>query len=205
MAIASVALSGCVPYATPPAVLAVGPAWHSGRTTKVDEDGSVGAVQLEASVRPLSAFASLERRRVDLGARYLGELTWSESAASLHHLQLQVEAYPWLRRGGRRLWRVGPYLSAGAVFTSGLDDEQAGLSVDGGAMVEWGSFSRGTTSLPGKYEKTLGYAYGAFGVGLQLGAGLRRIHGECTWTMSLALRVRLPLSVGIACCRDPSD
>ncbi|MDH5671703.1 MAG: hypothetical protein OEZ06_06110 [Myxococcales bacterium] len=191
---------GCVPYASPPVVMHLGVGGLDQRVGVVDDElkqaGPVPSGRFEVSLRPLAPFDARSMRRFDLGVGYVADLPYWRSAY-LHALQLQLEGYPWIA-GGVGQARLGPYLGAGPLWSTGPGRDALGFGLDAGAVVEWSFRRDGPRMGTGYRPQHRGVSFGRGGVGFFLGGGLRRVGGETAFALAGGFRLRLPLAAGIA-------
>ena len=176
------ALPGCVPYATPPATVAIGLAHDRA-------DGARTGLTVDAGLAPLQIFAGQQQRRWDaavLGSyRNLGRAAWG--AAIAVGPVIPVWPSPLLDEPSR--WRVVPQVVA-RVGTLGET-----LAIR--ATLERFTFVDGAdgTSPPS------GYAYGEAAIGGYVEVGyLWGDRSRDGVTATVGVSVRLPITAGIACC-----
>jgi hypothetical protein len=197
-------MAGCVPvpFATPPATVAV----HGGGASGASNGGATLAVR--AGLSPLGAVEVLEDRAFDLSLGYL----WEDAASrpgGAHGGFLEVAGWP-VHVGDSGRFRFGP-VARGVVHTDGW-------GADVGVTLEYSKhvvdvFSSVDDTDDDTYDgsdsddgEIVGLAFGELGIGLGLTGGWRALHdGGRSWLVLAGVHIRLPPSLGLLLIPIPLD
>lgn len=203
----------CLPFAIPPSRIEMGsvPADARGRMlpgeggTVQDSPASTspatdGPAVLRIGIHPLQVVPRLAGRRIDVGAGYMAENGGQgDSAWSREGPYAEVGLYPFQAfLGGDYRLRAGA-VALGEYYLRDDRGYREGLGVS--AAVELFGFTSGGFQSPNAVGATYGeWAFGAFaGPGVRLGE-----QGE-KWAGTFGISARIPLTVGVICCIDPTE
>lgn len=186
-----VLLGGCIGFATPPATLTVSKGPAVGDVHSYDGDRML--TQLHADLRPLGAVEELRARQVDVGAGAVADLTsdglytvgpdLSISYNLVPALEGQASLRTYVTGYGAWLWTVEGHQGPGAGVAIGT---------------ELVGFVNGSTGGVGKGAMAGVAGHGELGFGLEAGLDGRLVGPERYALFRLGLRLRMPLSAGMA-------
>lgn len=202
----SILSGGCLPFATPPARLSLGPGAHLDPVPGARREASSQRfTEVRAAAHPLDLIAGSENNRLDLGLGYQAELPEADSldGKTVHGPYLELGAYPLVTPLGASLTlRGGAYASVASLWRAGLDEPGVGGSL--GALVEVSGGAAGSFAGSGDDGTAVfGVARGRWGIGLWGGGSLRDFSDGAYRGVAAGVSVRLPLLAGVVCCAWP--
>lgn len=198
--------SGCLPFATPPSQVSVGPATHFDPIPgSAGERSPSRFTEVRAAAHPLDLMDGADDNRVDVGLGYQAEFPNAENLAgkTVHGPYVELGAYPLVAHLGPTLTlRGGTYATVASLFREGLDEPGVGGSL--GARVELSGGAAGTFAGSGSDgTAVVGVARGRWGIGLWGSGSLQDFSDGAYHGVAAGVSVRLPLLAGVVCCAWP--